>query len=86
MLQNEVASLRAALRTRPVIDIARGILIASTRCTSRQAWQTLVDASQESNIKLREIALQLVESYHGTPLPPATRRALSTAVRRTDAR
>ncbi|MER6772537.1 ANTAR domain-containing protein [Streptomyces bacillaris] len=80
-LRSEVEGLRAALSSRPVIDIARGILIASTRCTGRQAWQILVSASQESNIKLRDIARHLVESFHGTPMPPATRRALSTAIR-----
>lgn len=85
-LRSELEGLRTALRSRPVIDIARGILIASTPCTSGQAWQILVDASQDSNIKLRDIAHQLVESFHGTPLPPATRRALRTAVRRTGAR
>ncbi|MEW2071565.1 ANTAR domain-containing protein [Streptomyces sp. NPDC007346] len=85
-LRGELEGLRAALSSRPVIDIARGILIASTPCTSGQAWQTLVTASQESNIKLRDIAHQLVESFHGTPLPPATRRALHTAIRHTRAR
>ncbi|BFP57070.1 ANTAR domain-containing protein [Streptomyces griseus] len=81
-LRSELEGLRTALRSRPVIDIARGILIASTPCTSEQAWQILVDASQDGNIKLREIARQLVESFHGTPVPPATRRALETAIRR----
>ncbi|MEU0158276.1 ANTAR domain-containing protein [Streptomyces sp. NPDC006261] len=80
-LRSEIEGLRAALNSRPVIDIARGVLIASTPCTSRQAWEILVNASQESNVKLREIARQLVESFHGTPLPPATRRALQTAIR-----
>ncbi|MEU0098464.1 MULTISPECIES: ANTAR domain-containing protein [unclassified Streptomyces] len=85
-LRSELEGLRAALSSRPVIDIARGILIASTPCTSQQAWQILVNASQDSNIKLRDIAHQLVESFHGSPLPPATRRALHTAIRHTRAR
>lgn len=85
-LRSELEGLRTALRSRPVIDIARGILIASTPCTSGRAWQILVDASQVSNVKLRDIAHQLVESFHGAPLPPATRRALQTAIRRTGTR
>jgi hypothetical protein len=80
-LRSELEGLRTALSSRPLIDIARGILIASTPCTSKQAWDVLVAASQNSNIKLRDIAHQLVESFHGTPLPPATRRALHTAIR-----
>jgi len=85
-LRSEIEGLRTALSSRPVIDIARGILIASTPCTSSQAWQALVSASQHSNIKLRDIAHQLVESFHGIPLPPATRRALQTAIRHTRVR
>ncbi|MEI7031719.1 ANTAR domain-containing protein [Streptomyces pratensis] len=86
VLRSELEGLRAALSTRPIIDIARGILIASTPCTSRQAWQVLVTASQDSNVKLRDIAHQLVESFHGTPMPPVTRRALHTAMRHVRAR
>ncbi|UZI27111.1 ANTAR domain-containing protein [Streptomyces sp. VB1] len=85
-LRSELEGLRAALSSRPVIDIARGILIASTPCTSQQAWDVLVAASQNSNIKLRDVAHQLVESFHGSPLPPATRRALHTAISHTRAR
>ncbi|MFH9125626.1 ANTAR domain-containing protein [Streptomyces globisporus] len=85
-LQSELEGLRSALSSRPVIDIARGILIASTSCTSQQAWDILVAASQNSNIKLRAIAHQLVESFHGNPLPPATRRVLHAAISQTCAR
>ncbi|MDQ0792543.1 ANTAR domain-containing protein [Streptomyces sp. B1I3] len=85
-LRSEVEGLRTAIASRPVIDTARGILMAVGPCTAQQAWETLVQASQHSNIKLRDLARQLVESYHGTPLPPAARDALRTAMKKTLAR
>ncbi|QNE78675.1 ANTAR domain-containing protein [Streptomyces finlayi] len=80
-LRCEIDGLRVALASRPVIDTARGILMALGSCTGEQAWQTLVHASQHSNVKLRDLAHQLVASYHGVPLPPATRHVLRTAIR-----
>ncbi|MEU8678320.1 ANTAR domain-containing protein [Streptomyces sp. NPDC048560] len=80
-LRSEVEGLRLALASRPVIDTARGILMALGSCTGEQAWQMLVHASQNSNVKLRDLAHQLVASYHGVPLPPATRHVLHTAIR-----
>lgn len=80
-LRCEIEGLRTALASRPVIDTARGILMALGGCSGEQAWQTLVHASQNSNIKLRDLAHQLVASYHGVPLPPATRHVLRTALR-----
>ncbi|MEU1127170.1 ANTAR domain-containing protein [Streptomyces sp. NPDC005899] len=82
-LRSEIEGLRVAIASRPVIDTARGIVMAMGPCTAQQAWQTLIHASQNSNVKLRDIAHQLVESYHGTPLPPATRDALRAAVKHT---
>ncbi|MEU5716953.1 ANTAR domain-containing protein [Streptomyces sp. NPDC020403] len=82
-LRSEVEGLRTAIASRPVIDTARGILMAVGPCTAPQAWQTLVHASQNSNTKLRDLAHQLVDSFHGTPLPPATRDALRAAMKHT---
>ncbi|WP_069169958.1 ANTAR domain-containing protein [Streptomyces griseus] len=82
-LRSEVEGLRTAIASRPVIDTARGILMAMGPCTAPQAWQTLVHASQNSNTKLRDLAHQLVDSFHGTPLPPATRDALHAAMKHT---
>ncbi|MFD3658597.1 ANTAR domain-containing protein [Streptomyces sp. NPDC058620] len=80
-LRSEVEGLRTALASRPVIDTARGILMALGCCTGEQAWQALVHASQNGNVKLRDLAHQLVASYHGVPLPPATRHVLHAAIR-----
>lgn len=53
--------LADAMRTRAVIEQAKGILAAERRVTPDQAFQLLVELSQHSNIKLRDVAVRLVE-------------------------
>ena len=52
--------LREALESRDVIGQAKGILMARRNCTSEAAFEMLRQASQHRNIKLREIADQVV--------------------------
>lgn len=56
------ADLENALKTREVIGQAQGILIERHRLTAEQAFSLLVAASQRRNVKLREIAEDLVHS------------------------
>lgn len=79
-LRKEVDGLRQALASHPVIDMARGIVMATAACTPEQAWQLLVDVSQHSNVKLREVARHIVDSVNGPPPPPAVRTALRAAI------
>lgn len=51
---------RLALRSRPVIDMAKGMIMAYRGCGADEAFRLLVKASQESNIKLKDVAAQLV--------------------------
>jgi hypothetical protein len=44
-----------------LIDWAVGILMAQTPCTPERAFDMLRTASQRSNVKLRDIAAQIVE-------------------------
>lgn len=60
--QSEVEDLRAALRTRPAIDQAKGILMAQHGCTADEAYQMLRSASQRDNRKLHELAQSIVAS------------------------
>jgi response regulator NasT len=60
--QDEVEDLRAVLETRPVIDQAKGILVAQRHCTPEEAFGLLTEASQKSNRKLRVVAQELVEA------------------------
>jgi GAF domain-containing protein len=57
----EVAGLRTAMQTRAVIEQAKGILMRDHRCTEEEAFRMLVQASNVSNRKLRDIAVSLVE-------------------------
>ena len=59
--QTELDDCRAAIQTRPVIDQAKGILIAERGCTPEEAFQLLADASQRENRRLRDIAAAIVE-------------------------
>jgi len=62
----EIEDLQAALATRPVIDQAKGILMARHRCTADQAFQMLSQASQRENRKLRDLARRVVASVAGS--------------------
>jgi hypothetical protein len=55
-------NLHAALVTRELIGQAQGILIERERITADQAFAILRQASQHLNVKLREVAHNLVET------------------------
>lgn len=60
---NLTEHLREALESRDVIGQAKGILMARRGCTPDVAFEALRKVSQHRNIKLRDIAEQVV--YHG---------------------
>lgn len=70
-----IANLQAALHTREVIGQAQGILIERERITGDEAFALLQQASQHLNVKLRDVAVNLVETGE-TPesgeRPPST--------------
>ncbi|MFB8777867.1 ANTAR domain-containing protein [Streptomyces broussonetiae] len=78
----EVVQLRRAMQTRPVIDLARGVLMASFGLSPDQAWDVLVTASQNTNTKLHRLADDLVTAVQGDPLPDAVQRQVAAAVAR----
>ncbi len=55
-------NLRLALKTREIIGQAEGILMEREHVTSQQAFDILRRASQHLNVKLREVAQDLVDS------------------------
>ncbi|MGQ4435638.1 ANTAR domain-containing protein [Streptomyces sp. SAS_260] len=79
-LRVEVAQLKRAMLTRPVIDLARGVLMASYGLSPEAAWNVLADVSQRTNTKLRQLAEELVDSVNGPPLSPSLRQQLTAAV------
>jgi putative methionine-R-sulfoxide reductase with GAF domain len=54
-------NLDLAMRTRAVIEQAKGILMSERRCDATAAFTLLAAASQRSNRKLREIAQAIVD-------------------------
>lgn len=59
--RDTVAQLETALVSRSDIDQAKGVLRERTGCTADQAFAALVELSQHYNIKLRDVAHQLLE-------------------------
>jgi GAF domain-containing protein len=70
------SQLNQAMDSRAVIDQARGILMATHGIDAHQAFALLARESQNTNVKLREVAARLVESisqgsHRGNPVPDA---------------
>jgi len=60
------AQMQQALRSRAIIDQAKGIIMAQNRCSGEEAFQVLVRASQARNVKLARLAAQLVDGVAKT--------------------
>jgi GAF domain-containing protein len=58
-------NLDVAMRSRAVIEQAKGILMSQRRCDAAEAFGLLAAASQRSNRKLRDIAQGLVDGVTG---------------------
>jgi GAF domain-containing protein len=62
---SQVQHLEEAMRSRAVIEQAKGILMAIRRCSSDEAFDVLVRHSQQSHVKLREVAARIVIDASG---------------------
>ncbi|MEV8317761.1 ANTAR domain-containing protein [Streptomyces sp. NPDC059900] len=82
---DELVQLRRAMETRPVIDMARGVLMASFGLSADDAWSVLVTVSQNTNTKLHTVAEDLVSATTGGEIPRPFRRQLSATVARIQA-
>ncbi|HEY1621544.1 MAG TPA: GAF and ANTAR domain-containing protein [Streptosporangiaceae bacterium] len=69
------AQLRESLSSRAVIDQAVGVILAQERCGQDKAFSILRTASQNRNVKLRQVAREIVLGVTGeAPQPPPFRR------------
>lgn len=59
-----------AMRSRAVIEQAKGILMADHRIDADQAFERLSRLSQHSNMKLRDVAQRLVQERTNVAAPP----------------
>ena len=67
------ARLEARFETMPVIEQAKGILMAQYRCRPEEAFDLLRRASQRANVKVSILAAQIVEQI-AAPEPGSGRR------------
>jgi GAF domain-containing protein len=64
--------LRSSLVSRTVIDQALGVIMATERCPQDRAFAVLRTVSQNTNVKLRDLAASIVSSVSGEPPRSAT--------------
>jgi AmiR/NasT family two-component response regulator len=79
-LLREKEQLEHAMESRPVIDMARGVLMAGFACQPEEAWEILVTVSQHANVKLRDVADAVTSAATGKPMPALLQEHLATAV------
>ena len=69
--ERDLAENRAqAMLHRTVIDMAIGVIMARSNCSTEEAFEVLKRASNNRNVKLREVAAEIVQHVH--PAPPQT--------------
>lgn len=62
----------AVAQSRAAIEQAKGAIMGLLRCDAERAWNTLCRASQGFNIKMRELAVALVEHLGSAPAEQPT--------------
>lgn len=62
-----IADMLSVLQSRGAIEQAKGVIMGCLRCDADTAWSTLRRASHESNVKLRSLAVGLIEHVGGVP-------------------
>jgi hypothetical protein len=77
--RSQYARLLARLETMPVIEQAKGIIMAQSRCGEAEAFDLLRRVSQQRNVPVRDLAAQIVARTAGTA-PPEPQRLAGSAV------
>jgi GAF domain-containing protein len=67
------AQLEEALASRAVIDQALGIIMSERRCTADEAFELLRTISQNTNVKLHDVAASMVAAVSGRRAPSTAR-------------
>lgn len=58
--ESAYARLLARFQSQPIIEQAKGVLMAESHCSADQAFEILRKASQRENVPVREIAARIV--------------------------
>ncbi|NAZ74829.1 ANTAR domain-containing protein [Kineococcus sp. T13] len=83
-LRTEVAQLRTALSRRPVIDMAKGAIMAIMHCDEDTAFRQLSAVSQQHNVKLHTLAGALLGDLTRAPGAPGAPAPRAEAVSEAD--
>jgi hypothetical protein len=67
------AQLAAIAEYRAVIEQAKGVLMAVYGITADRAFEVLTWRSQETNLKVRELAVRFMTAVSGSHFSPASR-------------
>jgi transcriptional regulator with GAF, ATPase, and Fis domain len=62
-LERANARLRAVVRSRDLVSMAKGIMMARRDLGERAAFAALVEASRQNNVTVREIARRILDPY-----------------------
>jgi GAF domain-containing protein len=62
--------LRSSIMSRAVIDQALGVIMATQRCPQDKAFALLRSVSQNTNVKIRDLAASIVSNVSGEPPQP----------------
>ena len=62
--------LKSSIVSRAIIDQALGVIMATERCPQDKAFSLLRTVSQNTNVKLRDLAATIVKSVSGEPPRP----------------
>ena len=65
--RDEIAGLRAAMKSRGHIEQAKGMLMVMHAITEDQAFDMLAAQSQRQNIRLTTVAAQIIQALSGQP-------------------
>ena len=79
-----VSHLEQALASRSTIEQALGVLMTQNQCTRDSAFGILRRASQNRNVKLRDVAATIIERFTGHPAadPPPFQRPIRRSSQR----
>ena len=58
------------MNSRSVIDQAMGVVMSQNRCDAAETFAVLRHESQSRNVKLREVAAEIVTAASGKPPTP----------------
>jgi AmiR/NasT family two-component response regulator len=76
--ESAVARLQVQLEALPVIEQAKGIIMAQQRCGPQEAFDLLRRECQRANIEVRVLAAQIVEEV-ASPTPATDARPVQLA-------